>query len=81
MNRLKAWGRKISLAIVPLTWSALALAQQQPGGGGTGGGGGDVTTTTTTTEIWYTNWWVWAVGVAVFLIVVIALTIRGGRRA
>jgi hypothetical protein len=78
MNRLKAWGRRLSIAIVPMTWSALAWAQQQQ----QPGGGGDVTTTTTTTtEVWYTNWWVWAVGIAVFLIVVIALTNRGGRRA
>lgn len=40
------------------------------------------TTTTRTTEtIWYSQWWVWAVGVAVFLIIIVALTNRGGTRA
>jgi hypothetical protein len=28
--------------------------------------------------MWYGQWWIWAVGIAVFLIVVIALTNRGG---
>jgi hypothetical protein len=26
---------------------------------------------------WYGNWWVWAIGVAVFLIIIVALTNRG----
>jgi hypothetical protein len=41
-----------------------------------------ITTTTRTTEtVWYSQWWVWAVGVAVFLIIIVALTNRGGSRA
>jgi hypothetical protein len=36
-------------------------------------------TTTETTTTWYGQWWLWAVGAAVFLIVVIALTNRGSR--
>jgi putative copper export protein len=36
-------------------------------------------TTETTTTTWYGQWWLWAVGAAVFLIVVIALTNRGSR--
>ena len=39
------------------------------------------TTSRTTTTVWYGQWWVWAVGVGVFLIIVIALTNRGGRSA
>lgn len=39
------------------------------------------TTSRTTTTVWYGHWWVWAVGVGVFLIIVIALTNRGGRSA
>lgn len=39
------------------------------------------TTTRTTETIWYSQWWVWAVGVAVFLIIIVALTNRGGTRA
>ena len=38
-------------------------------------------TTRTTTTVWYGQWWVWAVGVGVFLIIVIALTNRGSRSA
>lgn len=57
--------------------TTLALAQDQGGGGGGATGGG--VTTTTSTEVWYGQWWVWAVGIAVFLIIVIALTNRGGR--
>ena len=30
---------------------------------------------------WYGQWYVWAIGVAVFLVVVIALTNRGSRSA
>ena len=36
--------------------------------------------TTTTSSTWYTQWWLWAIGIGVFLIVVIALTNRGGDR-
>jgi hypothetical protein len=44
----------------------------------------DVTTNETThsavtTTTWYANPWIWAAGVGVFLIIVIALTSRGGR--
>lgn len=38
------------------------------------------TSTATTTTTWYTQWWLWAIGVAIFLIVVIALTNRGGNK-
>lgn len=31
--------------------------------------------------VWYGNWWVWAIGIAVFLIVIVALTNRGGSRS
>jgi len=29
--------------------------------------------------VWYGNWWVWAIGIAVFLIIIVALTNRGSR--
>ncbi|MEP7220958.1 MAG: hypothetical protein ABI876_18680 [Bacteroidota bacterium] len=29
---------------------------------------------------WYGNWWIWAIGVAVFLIIIVALTNRGSTR-
>lgn len=31
--------------------------------------------------IWYGQWWVWAIGVGVFLVVIVALTNRGGSTA
>jgi len=64
-----AWASLLASSI----WSVWALAQDQTMTGGT------TQTTTRTTEVWYGQWWLWAVGVAVFLIVVIALTNRGGR--
>lgn len=43
----------------------------------------DVTTSetasTATSTTWYANPWIWAAAVGVFLIIVIALTSRGGR--
>jgi len=68
-----------------MLWSTWVLAQSQ-NNPPSGGGGGSVTTsggtvTTTTSEVWYTHWWIWAVGVAVFLIIVIALTNRPGGRS
>jgi hypothetical protein len=71
MTNLKRWSQGMIGALTSLMWAALAFAQDPAG---------DVTTTTTTSsEVWYGNWWVWAIGVGVFLIVVIALTNRGGR--
>jgi hypothetical protein len=62
---------------------AILLAQEGGGGGekkvdvnvdidGPSAAGGTV---------WYGNWWVWAIGIAVFLIVIVALTNRGGSRS
>lgn len=60
-------------ALQSLFVTALAFAQDSDN---------PITTTTRTTEtIWYSQWWVWAVGVAVFLIIIVALTNRGGTRA
>jgi hypothetical protein len=39
----------------------------------------ETTQAATTTTTWYANPWIWAAGVGVFLIIVIALTSRGGR--
>ena len=50
--------------------SAVAFAQSTP----------DVDVavkTTRTTSVWYGEWWIWAAAVAVFLIVIVALTSRG----
>ena len=62
------------LSLFALLFASVALAQTNQGGGASI----DITTRSTET-VWYGQWWVWAVGVAVFLIIIIALTNRGGR--
>jgi hypothetical protein len=67
-----------TLAFTTVLASAPAFAQT----GTTTGGSVDISThSTSTTTLWYGQWWVWAVGVAVFLIIIVALTNRGGRSA
>ena len=81
--RIRKWWTGLPAALFALGLSALAFAQDPSGGGGSGGGGGDVTSTTTTSTsstVWYGQWYIW-VGVAVFLIIIIALTNRGGSRS
>ena len=73
MIHLNRWRQVVVATLSSLMWTSLALAQENT----TTTNG--TTSTTTTSIAWYGNWWVWAVGVAVFLIVVIALTNRGGR--
>jgi hypothetical protein len=76
MLRMKQWSRAAWATLVGCVLTApLAFAQDAPGGSS----GGGTVTTQTTSEVWYGNWWVWAIGIAVFLIIVIALTNRGGR--
>src|SRR5262245_31296178 len=58
---------------VPLITVQSAIAQTDPQAGTS-----TTTSSSSTSTVWYTQWWIWAVGVAVFLIVVIALTNRGG---
>jgi putative copper export protein len=88
MNTLvrRAFARPRTLLFVAmnaLLLSAPVLAQTGGGtSGGTSGGGVDVnvgTTTTHTSTEWFGQWWLWAVGLAVFLIIIVALTNRGGR--
>lgn len=70
MTRATRWGAVLA-GIQSLFASALAFAQNQAA---------DLTVTTqktTTSTVWYTEWWAWAAGVAVFLIVIVALTTRG----
>ncbi len=73
MTQLKRWSQSFAAVLTSLVWAAHALAQDPSGSSSS------TSTTTTTTQVWYGQWWVWAVGVAVFLVVVIALTNRGGR--
>jgi len=72
---LKHWWKSGAAALISLAFSALAFAQTDPSGTAS------TTTTSTTTGVsWYGHWYIW-VGLAVFLIVVIALTNRGGSRS
>src|SRR5262245_51799005 len=67
---IRKWWTATSAALTTLALSAVAHAQAVDP---------DVSTTTTrTTTTWYGNWYVW-VGLAVFLVIVIALTNRGSR--
>lgn len=60
------------------------LLAQDGGGSGSGSEGGStesstsITTTETTTTNWYASPWVWVIGIAVFVLLLVAL-LRGGR--
>jgi hypothetical protein len=69
--RIERWIRSALAALIATAWPGWGFAQQSSSN--------DAVTTTTSTVVWYGHWWVWAVAVAVFLVVVIALTSRGGR--
>jgi hypothetical protein len=79
MRRLSRWIAALSAVCTSAIVSVAAFAQTSTTP--SGGGGTDVTSTTTTTNNWFVEPWVWAVGVgiAVFLVLVIALTNRGAR--
>ncbi len=70
MNSQKSWTRVLVSAFSSFVATGIAVAQDSTATPMT-------TTTTTTHHMWYGNWWVWALGIGVFLIVVIALTTRG----
>jgi hypothetical protein len=69
MNPVKRWTRVLVGGCVSLVAAGIAFAQESTSTA--------VTTTSDTSRVWYTEWWMWGVGIAVFLIVVIALTNRG----
>jgi hypothetical protein len=71
MTRATRWAAALA-AVQSLFASALAFAQDQ---------GVDLTVKTerTTSSVWYNEWWIWAAGGAVFLIIIVALTNRGSR--
>jgi hypothetical protein len=56
------------LALQSLLVTGLVFAQSQ---------GIDINVNTKPQTMWYGQWWVWALGVAVFLIIIVALTSRG----
>lgn len=73
---LSRWWKSTAVTAGTLLFAAAAWAQDPTSGSTTSG----TTTTTTTTTAWYGQWYVW-VGVALFVIVVIALTNRGSRQS
>jgi hypothetical protein len=82
MKKLMIW------ALAALTMLSLAatpfghVLAQEPADPGNGGINLDVDIEDSDAGVWYGQWWVWAAGVAVFLIVIVALTNRGsGSRA
>jgi len=69
---LRKWWERLVAATSALFITTLAYAQQ--GTDATTSSGNNTTTSTTT--VWYGQWYIW-VGVALFVIIVIALTNRG----
>jgi len=75
LNKLSTYGKGI-LSVLFLAFLQLqALAQDSTASSSSST---TTNTTTTTTEVWYTQPWVWIVGGAVLLLIIIAL-VRGGN--
>ena len=75
----KAFSYKAIVTVLMLTFvQALAFAQDSTGGGSSSSS--STTSTTTTTETWYTQPWVWIVGGAVLLLLIVAL-MRGNSNS
>jgi hypothetical protein len=67
------------LIFMPLAW---ANAQDGTGGAVSSSSTSKTTSSTSTADGWYTAPWVWVVGAAVFVLLLVALlNNRGGRRA
>jgi hypothetical protein len=65
--------KKLALSIYAAFFSAMVAMAQE--------GGKDINVNVGTKDsAWYTSPWVWIVGAAVFILLLVALT-RGGRRA
>ena len=84
--QLLAW--KPFLIMLFLSLFSLAIWAQNEEGGGGGGGSETSTTTTSKTTVtvsdemagnWYTSPWVWIVGAAVFILLLVALLSNRGN--
>ena len=62
--------KKACLAVLSVIMSALAFAQE---------GGAKIDVDVNTQDAWYAAPWVWVVGAAIFILLLVAL-LRGGRR-
>ncbi len=78
MNRLILNFRQLFLLVSLTLFSALAWAQEEAASTSSSV---STTTTTSTERTWYTEPWVWIVGGAVFLLLLIALMRGGGDRS
>ena len=82
-TRLEQFMLRVFFLFLAVFTGGIAFAQDGGGTEGvTDGGGVSVSSSTTTTsttmsENWYTEPWVWIVGAAVFILLLVALT-RGG---
>ena len=71
--------KKALLSVYAALLSAVLFAQE---GGGSGDGATlDVNVNTNEGGNWYASPWVWVVGAAVFILLLVALTRGSGRRA
>jgi len=70
MKKVSFLGYKLLLGVIFSCMQIVLIAQETSGSSRT-------TTTTTTRTTWYTEPWVWVVGGAVFIILLVAL-MRGG---
>lgn len=76
----KAFSYKAIVTLIMLTFiQALAWAQDTTGGGSSSSSS-NTSTTTTTQETWYSQPWVWIVGGAVLLLLIVAL-MRGNSNS
>ena len=68
--------KKAYLSVLAVLMSAVLFAQE-------GGGGADLDVNVNTNEggNWYASPWVWIVGAAVFILLLVALTRGGSRRS
>ena len=67
--------KKACFSVLAAFITALTFAQES------GGGGGLEVNVNTKNDAWYASPWVWVVGAAVFILLLVALTRGGGRRA
>ena len=65
--------KKAYFSVLAALMSALTFAQE--------GGGAKIDVNVTKDSAWYASPWVWVVGAAVFILLLVALTRGGGRRA
>lgn len=70
--------KKAYLSVLAAMLSVITFAQE---GGGSGDGAKLDVNINTNESAWYASPWVWVVGAAVFILLLVALTRGGSRRA